>query len=163
MADVPLSVKVDGKAFIKYPKLTEDIRASLRAEIPAITKDLADRVRDKLAPGALFKTTDRLLPAVSSRMIENTNQIYGTVYIDSNKFPSVVAHTLESGSRAHDIVPVNASALAFFWEKLGINAVFRKVHHPGFEGRSYMQSSLDEMQSEITERMTDAVKTPASA
>jgi hypothetical protein len=155
---VKIKVTVDGTAYIKYPKLTEDLRASLRASIPALTKELAARVREKLVPGALFKTTARLLPAVTVRMIENPNEIYGTVFIDPGKFPNVVAHTLESGSVAHEIE--GNPYLAFFFEKLGQNVVFRRVHHPGFEGRSYMQSSLDEMQDELKQKATEQVLAP---
>ncbi len=157
MADQIVQARVEGSAFIRYPKLTEDIRAALRSEIPGITQDLAARIRDKLSPGGLFKTTDRLLPAVAVKMIENSNSIYGTVYIDPGKFPSIIANVLESGSRPHIIEAKNANSLFFFWEKLGMNVAFKKVNHPGFPGRSYMQSSLDEMHDEITERMREAV------
>lgn len=155
MASEPITVS--GKAFETFPKLTEAARAKLRGQIPGLTKQLADRVRSKLAPGTLFKTSTRLLPAVKSEMVENTTQIYGRVYIDQNKFPNVVAHTLESGSRPHDIVVKNAKSLFFFWEKLGKNVAFMRVHHPGFEGRSYMQSSLDEMRAALVAGMREAV------
>lgn len=156
MAD-KLSVEVAGSAFDKYPRLPETARAKLRSTIPFLTKQLADRVRSKLAPGALFKTTDHILPAVKSEMVEDSKSIRGRVYIDSNLFPNIVAHTLESGSRAHDIEAVNAPALVFFWEKLGMVVAFKKVHHPGFAGRSYMQSSLDELRDELIGEVRDAV------
>lgn len=157
---VPVKVTIDGSAIQHYPRLTEELRASLRTTIPVVTKELAARVREKLMPGALFKTTTRLLPAVTVKMIENANEIYGTVYIDPGKFPNVVAHSLESGSRAHDIEAKNGKALFFFWEKLGQNAAFKKVHHPGFAGRSYMQSSLDDMKDELVEMTKDGVLKP---
>jgi hypothetical protein len=154
----PVKITFDGSAFYKYPKLTEALRTALRGSIPGLTKELAALVRQKLQPGALFKTTTRLLPAVTVRMIENTNEIYGTVFIDPAKFPNVVAHTLESGSVAHDIE--GNPYLAFFFEKLGQNVVFRKVHHPGYAGKSYMQSSLDEMHGDLVAKATDAVLAP---
>lgn len=158
MVTSPVKISIDGTAFVKYPKLTERVRSALRGVIPQMTKELAARVRSKLLPGVLFKTTRRLLPAVTVRMIENRDEIYGTVFIDPSKFPNVVAHTLESGSKAHDIV--GNPYLYFYWEKLGKNVVFRKVHHPGFAGRSYMQSSLDEMQADLRARTKAAVLEP---
>jgi hypothetical protein len=158
-----VEIRVDGKVEAKYSKLPEDIRGSLRAAIPDLTRQLADRVREKLAPGNLFKTTTRLLPAVTAKMIENTSEIYGRVYIDSNKFPEVVAATLESGSVPHVIAAKNANALFFFWEKLGQNVMFKSVHHPGFEGRSYMQSSLDEMKPVLVEGLRRAILGPINA
>jgi hypothetical protein len=158
-----LTVTVDGKTVKKYSKLPEDIRAALRAEIPSLTKDLAARVRAKLQPGVLFKTTTHILPAVRAKMVENTREIFGTVYIDGNRFPNIVAHTLESGSVPHEIVAKHAKVLYFFWAKLGVHVAFKRVHHPGFGGRSYMQSSLDDMWAEIRQRETDAIMKPIEA
>lgn len=146
---VEVTIKVDGQEIERYERLPETVRSNLRQDIPPLTRKLADRVRSKLAPGVLFKTTSRLLPAIASQMIENTNEIYGRVFVDENKFPGVVARTLESGSKPHVIMAKNAPALSFFWEKLGRRVAFKRVNHPGFPGRSYMQSSLDEMQGEI--------------
>lgn len=157
MAD-KISIEVGGTALARYPKLPESLRTKLRAEVPFLTKQLADRVREKLAPGRLFKTTDHILPAVRAEMVENRNEIYGRVYIDPTEFSNVVAHTLESGSVPHDIEAVNAPMLVFFWEKMGRVVAFKKVHHPGFPGRSYMQSSLDEMKDELTGRLRDDVR-----
>lgn len=156
MAD-NISAKIEGKAIPHYKRLPEDLRARLRSEIPFLTKQLASRVREKLAPGALFKTTDHILPAVNVEMVENSREIYGRVYIDPKKFPNVVAHTLESGSRPHEIAAVNAPMLVFFWAKVGQVVAFKRVHHPGFEGRSYMKSSADEMKDELVGRVSNAV------
>lgn len=157
MAQSKITLDVTGEAFVKFPKMPENARKRMRSEIPILTKQLAERVRAKLQPGALFRTTTRLLPAVKSEMVENTNEIYGRVYIDQRLFPNVVAHTLESGSKAHVIEAKNASALFFFWEKLGMNVAFKRVNHPGFSGRSYMESSLGELKESMTAKLRDAV------
>lgn len=153
-----VQVTVDDNAVgAKYKKLPEELRGTLRETIPPLTRKLADRVRAKLAPGVLFKTTTNLLPAVRAVMIENTKEIFGRVYIDPARFPEVVAETLEGGSKAHIIRAKNASALFFFWEKLGKNVAFKEVHHPGFEGRSYMKSTSEEFLPEMTETMRLAI------
>lgn len=152
-----IHARVEGTAIPHYDRLPEDLRARLRSEIPFLTKQLASRVREKLAPGALFKTSERILPAVNVEMVENPTEIYGRVYIDPGKFPNVVAHTLESGSRAHEIAAVNATALVFFWARVGQVVAFKRVHHPGFGGRSYMESSLNEMKDELVGKISNAV------
>lgn len=152
-----VTVSVEGKVLAKYEKVPEQLRSRLRVMLPQLTRDVKAKVAAKLAPGALFKTTTRLLPALSSQMVENKDEIYGRVFIDEGKFPGVVAATLERGSKAHVIAAVNAPALVFFWEKLGRVVAFKSVNHPGFEGRSYMQSTLDEMQGEITGRLNRSV------
>jgi len=157
MAEFSVNLQIGNQTIEKYARLPEDIRASLRQEIPRLTKELARRVRAKLVPGQLFKTTTRLLPAVTVTMVENAHEIYGKVYIDPAKFPLVVSRTLESGSKPHEIVAKHSPFLYFYWEKLGKNVAFKRVHHPGFPGRSYMQSSLDEMQADIKSGLTDSV------
>lgn len=154
---MPITVSVEGQVFGKYDHLTDRLRTALRQNIPELTKEIKRRVAEKLAPGVLFKTTTRLLPALSSEMVENSKEIYGRVYIDEAKFPGVVAATLERGSKPHEIEAKNAAALSFFWERLGIHMVIRKVNHPGFEGRSYMQSTLDESKGYIDDVISRAV------
>lgn len=153
----PISVEVDGKVIAKYERLPDELRAQLRHDLPDIMRDVKAAVAAKLVPGALFKTTTRLLPALSAEMVESKDEIYGRVFIDENKFPNVVAHTLESGSRPHEIVARLAPTLAFFWDKLGRMVFFKRVMHPGFPGRSYMQSTLDEMSDEIERRLSQSV------
>lgn len=41
------------------------------------------------------------------------------------------------------IQPKNASALAFYWEKVGKRVVLPFVHHPGIQGIEYMKKALD--------------------
>lgn len=154
MAD-RVDIKVEGSAYSTYPKLDEVLRAKLRALIPFLTKRLAERVRAKLVPGVLFKTTTRLLPSIKVKMVENSKELYGTVYSDPNMFPAAAAASLEKGSVAHEIA--GNPYLAFYWAKLGRNVVFRRVHHPGYPGKSYMQSSLDEENETMKQRVKNAV------
>jgi hypothetical protein len=153
-----VAVTVEGKVLAKYKKLPDRLRSQLRGDLPDIVRDVRDAVAAKLAPGALFKTTTHLLPALSSQMVENANEIYGRVYIDADKFPAVVAHTLESGSVAHTIPKGELPyPLVFFWEKLGRVVAFKSVWHPGFEGRSYMASTLSEQADMIKQRLNKSV------
>lgn len=151
-----ITAKVEGRIFQKLPRLPETLRATLRSKIPDITRMVANRVRAKLAPGVLFKTTTRLLPAVRAEMREDAHQIYGRVFIDSS-FPPLVATVLERGARPHVITARNAPALSFFWDKLGRRVSFRSVNHPGFRGRSYMQSTLDESREDIKAMLEQSV------
>ena len=152
-----IQIEVDGKVIAEYARLPNALRAQLRHDLPDITREIKAAVAAKLTPGALFKTTSRLLPALSSQMVETKDEIYGRVYIDSRKFPAVVAATLESGSRPHEIAARVAPALVFFWEKLGRVVAFKRVMHPGFPGRSYMKSTFDEQKDHIAERLNQSV------
>jgi hypothetical protein len=52
------------------------------------------------------------------------------------------------GERAYTIVPVSKKALAFVATG-GAKAFAKKVEHPAIKQRSFMRSSLEEMQAEI--------------
>lgn len=168
MADQFPTIEVKADAVLaKLRILPERLRNRLRTTIPGVTRDLADKVRTKLAPGALgtsprtglplFNTTNRLLPAVAARMVENVNAVKGRVFIDPAKFPSVAAMSLESGARPHTITARNASALFFFWPKVGANVAFKSVNHPGFPGAFFLRDSLAEQMPEIREALTAAL------
>jgi len=151
-----LSIEVDAKSVIaKYDRLTEDVRAQLRAVLPSLMRSVQGGVRDQIARN--FKTWVHLGPAISAKMIENPTSIYGQIWVDPADFSAVAAASLERGARPHVIEAKNASALYFFWEKLGMNVAFRRVNHPGYVGKSYMAATLSNMREEIQETLTKAV------
>lgn len=161
-----IEVKADA-VLAKMRSLPERLRNRLRVTLPGITRDLADKVRAKLTPGALgvsaqtglslFATSARLKPSVSARLIENVNTIKGRVFLDPSIFPAVAGISLESGARPHVIEARNASALRFFWPKVGANVAFKRVNHPGFPGAFFMRDSLAEQVPEITEALRGAL------
>lgn len=168
MADQFPSISIDDtKVLAKFKSLPERLRSKLRQVIPPVTQMLADTVRAKLQPGALgtsaqtglplFRTTDKLLPAVTARMNENSQRITGRVYVDPGKFSGIAAMSLESGARAHVIEARNASSLFFFWDKVGANVSFKRVNHPGFPGAFFMRDSLREKGPEISAKLTAAM------
>lgn len=56
------------------------------------------------------------------------------------------------GTRPHEIRPVRAGALAFFWEKVGRFVFFMKVNHPG-NAPNYWYRDTFERTSELLERL----------
>jgi hypothetical protein len=65
------------------------------------------------------------------------------------------AAPIEYGSAAHDIVPTKAKALHFMWG--GQERFFKRVHIPAQPARSFIRSSLAEMQGDIDAELTEAV------
>lgn len=168
MADQFPTIEVKADAVLaKMRILPQRLRAKLRTTIPGLTRDLAAKVRAKLVPGSLgtsaqtglplFATSNRLLPSVSAEVRDNVAYFKGRVFLDPGKFPAIAGMSLESGARPHVIVARNASALRFFWPKIGGTFVGRQVHHPGFPGAFFMRDSLAEMLPEITETLKDAL------
>lgn len=152
-----VTLKVDASKAIKKfsPEgVPESVRRSLRSMLPSIVRRVGDRVDQKLDDG--LKSRNRLV--VQKQIVENPKEIYGKVSVIANADPRMLPTWLEEGTRAHEIVAKNASALSFFWERIGKQAFFKRVQHPGYAGLHYMQTTLGEMRDEIARDLTQAVK-----
>lgn len=148
-------VKVDAtRAILKLGRVPEATRAAVRGEVVSLTQALAQLVREKLSGGVLNVQSGRLLNSIRSQMIENPTSVYGKV--STQGVPYAAIHEYGGVTRPHDIRPVNAGAL--WWE--GAAHPVKLVHHPGSKipERSYMRSSLAEMQDDIVARLTAAAR-----
>lgn len=158
------TITVDDRAALaRLSRLTEDVRGALRTALPAIGLDLQAKVRAKLVPGVLFKSSTNL--RVDAKLVENSRQISTQVTTVWTGDPdrSMVPAVLESGARPHVIEAKRAKALYFFWERLGMNVAFKRVNHPGFPGRSYMESTFDENRDAYTEQLRVALAAVVSS
>lgn len=138
-------------------RLTEDVRARIRGVIVKDAPQLAARVRTKLNGEVLQSRTGRLLNSVKNEMVENASSIYGRVYSKGVPYAGIQEHGGQT--RPHDIYPRNASALAFFWGKVGRNVVFAHVHHPGSKipARPTFGAALKEMTPQIVQDLKGTV------
>lgn len=113
-------------------------------------------VKDKLSNRVLNVRSGRLRRSIQHRVISQAGLIMGQVFSSGDvKYARI--HEFGGQTRPHDIFPKNAKALAF---KMGGKQVFaRSVRHPGSKipERSYMRSSLGEMQLEIVRDIRLAV------
>lgn len=139
--------------------IPESVRKNLRAVLPDLTKRLGARVEAKLDTELKSRTNLK----VEKLMREDPTKVVGQVRTvwtgDSAK--SFIPQILETGAKAHPIFPVNASALSFFWARIGQHMILKSVFHPGFPGINYMQRSFQEMETEIFDSMTRAVRAGA--
>lgn len=147
----------DGTVISKFGPngIPMSVRFSLRAVIPGLTKKLGDRVEANLNAG--LKSRRRLV--VKKEMVEDTNtKIIGRVTTVSTSEPYMLPAWLEDGTKAHDIVARNAPVLSFFWARIGRQAFFPRVHHPGFAGIHYTQAAFAAMEDEIQRVIKRAVR-----
>lgn len=157
-----ITVKVDAqKAIAKFGPsgIPEAVRKNLRAIIPDLTKRLGAAVETNLNTG--LKSRNRL--QVKKEMVENPTSLYGRVTTVSTREPQMLPLWLESGTKAHEIAARNASALFFFWDKVGRDVAFKRVQHPGFAGIHYTENAFNTMEAEIIEKLTSAVRAGAKA
>ncbi len=62
------------------------------------------------------------------------------------------APIVEKGSRPHEILPRFARALAFPWK--GLMRFFRRVQHPGFPGRGFVERTREVVQPKLFDLMS---------
>jgi hypothetical protein len=154
---IPVQVKVDATRALAWfgpAGIPEGVRKNLRATVPSLTKRLGTAVNANLDSG--LKSRNRL--QVKSEMVENPTSVYGRVTTIATSPPQMLPRWLEEGTAPHLIAARNASALFFFWEKMGRNVSFRSVNHPGFKGIFYMKNAFDAMEPEIVAELSDAVR-----
>jgi hypothetical protein len=138
--------------------IPESVRRALRQVLPPLTIRLAAKVDEKL-DALKSRTTLRTKP----ELVENPTALYGRVTVSAMApSPSMLPAWLDAGTRPHEIAARNAGALFFYWEKLGTNAMFRKVNHPGFAGIFFKDAALADMQTEIVDTIGQAVREGAS-
>lgn len=157
-----ITVQVDAsRALARFSPagIPESVRRNLRAIIPDITKRLGAAVDANL--DARLKTRRRL--TVRKEMVENPTALYGRVTTVANPGPALLPLWLEEGTRPHEIAAKNASALFFFWEKMGRNVVFRRVMHPGTPAFHYSTDAFKAMEAEIVASLSQAVRMGARA
>jgi hypothetical protein len=152
-----ITVQVDAtRALAKFSPdgIPESVRRNLRRAIPDLTKRLGAAIDSNLS--TRLKTRRRL--SVKNEMVENPTALYGRSSVVANPGPAMLPYWLERGTSPHEIIAKNASALFFFWEKLGRNVAFRRVMHPGFEGRFFARDAFAAMENEIVRSLTEAVR-----
>ncbi len=133
------------------------VSAELMAKANALAGALADKVRDeKLSGGVLAQRSGALAQSIAGFVTSDGDDVVATV----GSFGDVkYAAIQEYGGKtaAHEIVAKNGKALAFAVG--GAMRFARHVNHPGSQipERSYLRSSLEEMQDAIVAALADAV------
>ena len=138
------------RVVIDYPRLE---RFSRRKSLEIITLAVAE-VRIVARRNVLW----RRYPGYPPRRLGLANSIYGTVRPRGRGFVARVgsdlpyAASVENGAAPHIIRPRAAALgggvyrggryLHFYWEKVGHRVSFRKVNHPGQEGKHYLRNAL---------------------
>jgi phage gpG-like protein len=145
----------------------QDASARLEAYPAALTAALDDKAAELAAALVDLVQNDKLSGAVLSiRSGALRDSIVASVSADADGVAASVgsegdvkyAAIQEYGGKtsAHEILPVKAQALAFVID--GVQHFARRVEHPGslIPERSYLRSSLDDMQGEILAALADA-------
>jgi phage gpG-like protein len=132
------------------------LTAALGAKAAELAAALADMVRnDKLSGGVLNAQSGALRDSIVSSVSADADGVVASVGSAGDvKYAAIQEYGGKTG--AHEILPVKAQALAFVVG--GVLRFARRVEHPGsvIPERSYLHSSLDDMQDEIVAALAEA-------
>ncbi|MGO9743650.1 MAG: hypothetical protein ACLPN5_19460 [Roseiarcus sp.] len=159
-----LGVSLDGVAALaaaldSYPG---DLAAALAAKADVLAQALVDKIRnEKLAGEVLQSRSGALAASIAAEISSDPEQIVATISSQGVDYAAIQEYGGETS--AHEILPSKAAALAFVVN--GALRFARRVEHPGsvIPARSFLRSSLDEMQDVIVAELADAATSSWSA
>ena len=157
MAGIKVEVNAD-QANLRIGRIDQATRAALRGTIVGLTQSVTALVRQKLSGQVLHKRSGKLYNSIQQQLVENTTSIYGRVFSDGS---APYAAIQEFGGVIHH--PGSSKFQA--WQSPGgwVFTHMTRPHDITIPERSYMRSSLADMQDEIVSRMTTAVRSVARA
>lgn len=140
---------------------------SVRAKLPKILDALEVKMNElharlqqkiqteKLSGQVLHHRTGKLINSIRMIPAETTGaQLVG--YVEGAGGPAWYGRLHETGTgNSYEIVPVGKKALAFLVQ--GKQVIVRRVRHGPIQERSFMRTSLEEMQPTIVSEMQEAV------
>jgi phage gpG-like protein len=132
------------------------LAAALDAKATELAAALVDVVRnDKLSGAVLNVRSGALRDSIVASVSADADGITASVGSESDvKYAAIQEYGGKTS--AHEILPVKAQALAFIVN--GVQHFARRVEHPGslIPERSYLRSSLNDMQGDIVAALADA-------
>lgn len=154
-----LTVQVDASRVVtRLERIDAATRTALRGAIVSITRDLTARVLAKLSGGVLNYRTGALYRSIKANLVENPTSIYGQVFSDGS-VPYARIHEY-GGTIQH---PGSSKFQAWQGPAGWVFTHFTRPHPIPIPERSYLRSSLAEMQNDIVARLTIAVKSAVKA
>ncbi len=159
-----LGVSLDGVAALDaaLDSYAGDLADALAAKADVLAQALVDKIRnEKLAGEVLQSRSGALAASIAAEISSDPEQIVATISSQGVEYAAIQEYGGETS--AHEILPSKAAALAFVVN--GALRFARRVEHPGsvIPARSFLRSSLDEMQDVIVAELADAATSSWSA
>lgn len=139
--------------------MPERVHQALLEKMSTLTAALAAKVIDKLSDDVLHVRTGELRRSISMKVDDDGDVIRGTVYSAANSPANKYAAIQEYGGTIHipDIYPTKAQALHFVIDGKDVFAKMVRAHDVTIPERSFLRSSLEEMQDDIVSGIKDAI------
>ncbi len=146
----------DRELIAKLDSMPGKLQIALLQKVSDLTLKLEALVKQKLTNDVLNVRSGNLRRSIARQVNSSATSVIGKVFSSGDvKYAAIQEYGGQT--KAHVIEAINGKALAF---KMGGKEVFfRKVNHPGsnIPERSFLRSSLADMQEEITEGLHQTV------
>lgn len=153
-----ITVEVDDSRLrVRLAYIPDRLMTALKRETTVLRLQMEALVKNKLSGQVLNVRTGALRRSIFSDQTQGSTSVTGRV-AQSADVPYGRIHEYGGKTSAHDIIPTRGKVLAF---AMGGKMQFATiVHHPGSQmpERSFMRTSLAEMQQEIVDGYQRAVK-----
>ena len=155
---VNVTMTGDKELIVSFDEMPRSVNQALYIKIKELALKLEKLVKvGKLNGQVLNRVTGALARSIHNDVVRTSDSVMGHVFSSGDvKYAGI--HEYGGTTSPHVILPKKAAVLAFMGAGGGM--VFtRKVNHPGsrMPERSFLRSSLNDMSSEISLGMKEAV------
>jgi len=151
-----VELKGDRELIARFAAMPQKVHDALLHKVWTLALKLKQRVIGKLQGPVLRHRSGALSRSIFDQVTDNPTSVLAKI-ASSGDVKYAAIHEFGGRTPAHIIVPDKAKALAFM---MGGKMMFAKVvNHPGsnMPERSFLRSSLGEMEDEIRDGMRRAV------
>jgi hypothetical protein len=110
----------------------EKLQIGLEEQLSEMRKQVANLLQDSLKAHAPVRT-GALRDSLRFKDTGSESVLWGRYY----------GRYVIAGTAPHDIYPVHAKVLHFFWEKIGKEVFLAYVHHPGTKANDFREPAID--------------------
>lgn len=134
-----LTVEIEDNLTPLLTDVASVVQQNLQWGVKAVTEVLTEEMQVTAPLGRHFSFSGTMQPGGTlRRSLRFDVGDLGAVLMGADYGKYVIG-----GTRPHTIAARNASALAFFWERLGRTFVGPSVHHPGTRANDFRSKALD--------------------
>lgn len=152
-----ISLVGDREFIAKLDAMPQKVHAALLKKVTELAFKLESKIKIKLSGEVLNVRSGALRASIANQVNDTSTSVTGRAF-SSGDVRYAKVHEFGLTIPAHEIVPSKASALAFMMG--GKQVFFKHVNVPAvtMPERSFMRSTLGDMQSEIVDGLKAAVR-----
>jgi phage gpG-like protein len=152
-----VSLVGDKEVIAKLTAMPNKVKASLERKVTALAYQLLAKVKGKLSGEVLKVRSGLLRDSAFERVLSTATSVTGQV-VEPGSVPYAAIHEFGGTINVPEIVPVKAKALMFQAGGATVFAARTRAHTVTMPERSYMRSSLADMEQQIREGLNEAVR-----